>query len=65
MDSIFVDYLAQISKFEKDTKFMTISEFEELKNEILSHLEQGYRLRFNKLKFIQDVNTDFADDVPF
>lgn len=65
MESIFENYLEKISQLERDTESMTKSEFDELKKEILSRLDQGHRIRFSRLKFFNYENNDFLDDIPF
>jgi hypothetical protein len=65
MESIFKNYLEKIIQFERYAESMTTPEFDKLKMEILNHLDQGYRMRFSRLKFFNYENNDFSDDVPF
>ena len=64
-NNIYLEYLSQLEKFEKELKKDGIDKFDTWKSQIANTLDGAYRLRFNKIEFYKQVESDFDDDLPF
>lgn len=60
--SIWLEYISELEKFERDLNEHSLNEFEKWRGNIIDMLTSGQKIRFSKLRFYEQY---INEEIPF